>query len=36
MFIGVRQLKHMPDDFEGIPLGAGAMSAQGTRNVYAN
>jgi hypothetical protein len=32
----MRQQEHMPDDFEGIPLGAGAMSAQGTRNIYAN
>jgi hypothetical protein len=31
-----RELKHVLDDLEGIPLGAGAMSAQGTRNVYAD
>ena len=31
-----RKLKHVPDDLEGIPFCAGAMSAQGTRNVYAD
>ena len=33
---GFRKLKHMLDDLEGIPFGAGAVSAQGTRNVYAD
>ena len=36
MVTGFRKLKHVPDDLEGIPFGAGAMSAQGTRNVYAD
>jgi len=36
MFTRFMQLKHVPDNLEGIPFGAGAMSAQGTRNVYAD
>ena len=33
---GFGELKQVPDDLQGIPFSAGAMSAQGTRNVYAN
>ena len=36
MVTGFRKLEHVPDDLEGIPFSAGAMSAQGTRNVYAD